>query len=330
MSRIVTDKKIIAVVGATGSQGGGLVRAILDDWNGPFAVRALTRNPDSRKAKEFAARGAEVVRVDLDDEAGLRTAFDGAHGAFVVTNFWEQLTPEQTAVRSRARMELDHAANAARAAKAARLKHLVWSTLEDTRPHFEFLGSEPPTIEDGYKVPHFDAKNEANAHFTALGVPTTFLETSFFYEMFIAAGLGPRRGADGEAALTIPMGDSVMALVAAEDIGRTAHGIFLAGARFVGRTVGLAGTHATGGHLAALFAKVLGERVAYRPMTHDQLRAAGFPQAEELGNMFQFFTEAADTFVGNRDPGLIREINPRLQTLEDWLIEHRDELKSAL
>src|SRR3954469_23500213 len=169
--RTVTNKKIIAVVGATGSQGGGLARAVPDDCKGPFAVGALTRSPDSVKAKELAARGAEVVGVDLDDETSLRAAFDGAYGAFVVTNFWEERTPEQDAVRSRAAMELDHASNAARAAKAAGLKHVVWSTLEDTRPHFEFLGSEPPTIGNGYKVPHFDAKNEANAAFTALGVP---------------------------------------------------------------------------------------------------------------------------------------------------------------
>lgn len=128
--------------------------------------------------------------------------------------------------------------------------------------------------------------------------------------MFIHAGLSPRRGPDGAATLTLPMGDSVMALVAAEDIGRTAYGIFQAGARFINRTVGLAGTHATGRQLAALFTKVIGEPVTYRPMTHDQLRAAGFPDTEELGNMFQFFTEAAAMFVGNRDLNLIRTLNP--------------------
>ncbi|EEP72294.1 NmrA family protein [Micromonospora sp. ATCC 39149] len=326
----MTEKKIIAVVGATGSQGGGLVRAILDDENGPFAARALTRNPDSAAAKEFAARGVEVVQVDLDDEGGLRAAFDGAYGSFVVTNYRAELTPEQVAARSRAQRELDQAANAARAVKAAGLKHVIWSTLEDTRPHFEFLGSEVPTIGDGYKVPHLDAKDEANAYFTGLGVPTTFLQTSFYYEMFITAGLGPHRSPDGELALTLPIGDSVMALVAAEDIGRTAYGIFRTGARFIGRTIGLAGSHATGTELAELFAKVLGEPVAYRPMSHDQLRGAGFPDADELGNMFQFFTDATEAFVGNRDLSLIRTINPRLQTLEDWLIEHREELKSAL
>jgi uncharacterized protein YbjT (DUF2867 family) len=322
---MTTDKKIIAVVGATGSQGGGLARAILDDPEGPFALRAITRHADSPKAKELAARGAEVVEADLDDEPSVRRAFDGAYGAFVVTNFWAQLTPEQEAARSRAQMELEQATTAARAAKDAGLKHVVWSTLEDTRPHFEHLGSDLPTLDGGYKVPHFDAKGEANASFIEQGVPTTFLETTFYYESLLQ-GQGPHRDQNGELVLTNPMADSLMALVAAEDIGRTAYGIFLAGPRFIGRTVGLAGAHYTGEGLATLFTKVLGEKVVYRPLTHDQMRAAGFPGADEVGNMYQFYAEAADSFVGNRDIALIRTINPRLKSLQEWLTEHRDEI----
>ena len=118
----MSDRKIIAVVGATGAQGGGLVRAILDDPEGRFAVRALTRNPDSDKAKSLSAAGAEVVAADLDDEASLVEALDGAYGAFFVTNFWEHFSPEK---------ETGQAANLARAAKKAGLKHVIWSTLED-------------------------------------------------------------------------------------------------------------------------------------------------------------------------------------------------------
>jgi uncharacterized protein YbjT (DUF2867 family) len=325
----MTDKKMIAVAGATGSQGGGLVRAILDDPAGPFAVRALTRNPDSAKAKDFAARGAEVVRADLDDETSVRAAFDGAHGAFVVTNFWEQLTQDEESRRSRGQMEKEQALNAARAAKDAGLKHVVWSTLEDTRPHFAYNGSEPPDVEDDYKVPHFDAKAEANTYFTTLGVPTTFLETAFYYEAFLL-GNGPHRAADGNLELGLAMGDSVMALVASEDIGRTAYGIFKAGGRYIGRTVNLAGTHATGKELAEKFATVLREPVTYRPPTHDAVRTAGFPFAGEVGNMFQFYTESADSFVGQRDLDVVRTLNPRLRPLEDWLAEHRDEIKSLV
>jgi uncharacterized protein YbjT (DUF2867 family) len=325
----VTDKRIIAVTGATGAQGGGLVRAILDDPATPFAVRALTRNPDSPKAKEFASRGAEVVRVDLDDELSVRAAFAGVYGAYVVTNFWEQMTPEQEAKRSRTQMEQEQAQNAARAAKATGLRHVVWSTLEDTRPHFAYAGSDPSNVERDFKVPHFDAKGEANSYFIALGVPTTFLETTFYYEAFLA-GMGPHRGSGGQLELTLPMGDSVMALVGAEDIGRTAYGIFKAGGRYVGRTVNLAGTHATGPQLAATFAKAFGEPVAYRPLTHDQMRSGGFPFAEETGNMFQFYTEAAESFVGQRDLDVARTLNPRLESLEDWVGEHVDELKTLI
>nr|WP_296066921.1 NmrA/HSCARG family protein [uncultured Actinoplanes sp.] len=321
----MSDKKIIAVLGSTGSQGGGLVRAILDDPDGPFAVRAITRNAGSAKAQEYAARGAEVVEADLDDEASVKAAFDGAYGAYIVTNFWDQLTPEEEAVRTRSQREKEQARNAARAAKAAGLRHVVWSTLEDTRPHFEHLGSELPDLEHGYKVPHFDVKGEANAYFLELGVPTTFLETTFYYESFLQ-GQGPRRDQNGRLTLTLPMGGSVFAMVASEDIGRTAYGIFQAGPRFIGRTVGLAGAHATGDELAELFGKVLGEKVVYAPITHDQMRAADWALAKEIGNMFQFYTEAADTFIGNRDLDLVRSINPRLKPLDEWLAEHRDEL----
>jgi uncharacterized protein YbjT (DUF2867 family) len=325
----MTDKPVIAVVGATGAQGGGLVRAILDDPTGPFTVRVLTRKPDSPRAQQFAARGAEVVRADLDDEASLKAAFDKAYGAFVMTNAWERRTPEQTAARSGAQMELDQAANAARAAKATALRHVIWSTLEDTRPHFHHLGIDVPTLEKDYLVPHFDGKANANAYFTSLGVPTTLLEITFFYEAFLR-GQGPHRDPDGHLVLSIPLGDSMMALVAAEDIGRTAYGIFQVGARLIGRTVGLAGTHATGKQLAELFANLLGEPVAYRPQTYEQVRNARFPRAEEMAANFRFFTDASENLIANRPLDRIRAINPQLQTLEEWATKHREQLNAAL
>src|SRR5262245_58696670 len=89
------QEKIIAVVGSTGGQGGGLARAILADSNGPFRVRAITRKPDGEKAKALAAAGAEVVAADVDDAASLDRAFAGAYGAYCVTNFWEHLSSEK-------------------------------------------------------------------------------------------------------------------------------------------------------------------------------------------------------------------------------------------
>ncbi|MCI0615232.1 NmrA family NAD(P)-binding protein, partial [bacterium] len=86
------DKKIIAVVGATGAQGGGLARAILSDKNGDFAARAITREANSEKAKELAKLGAEIVEANIDDEESLKQAFHGAYGAFCVTFFWAHLS----------------------------------------------------------------------------------------------------------------------------------------------------------------------------------------------------------------------------------------------
>ena len=105
----MSEKKIIAVVGATGAQGGGLVRAIMHDPDGGFTARALTRNVDSPKAQELAALGAEVMAADVDDVSSLERAFNGAYGAFCVTFFWEHFSPEK---------EGQHARNMAAAAKA--------------------------------------------------------------------------------------------------------------------------------------------------------------------------------------------------------------------
>jgi uncharacterized protein YbjT (DUF2867 family) len=321
----MAEKKIIAVVGATGAQGGGLVRAILADPAGSFTARALTRNADSAKARELAAQGVEVIEADLDDEGSLRKAFDGAHGAFVVTNFWAQRTPEEEKARTRAEMELAQAAAAARAAKETGLRHVVWSTLEDTRPHFDRLGIDVPTVFDDYKVPHFDAKGEANAFFTDLGVPTTFLQTTFYYEAFLI-GQGPHRDENGELVLTNPMAGNKMALVAGDDIGRTALGIFRLGGELIGQTVSIAGTIATGEELAQKFTVALGEKVVYRPLSHDEIRASGQPGALEVANMYQFYSDASDYFTGVRNPDLVRELNPALQSLDDWLNEHRSEI----
>jgi uncharacterized protein YbjT (DUF2867 family) len=322
---MMTDKKIIAVVGATGAQGGGLVRAILADAAGPFTARALTRNAGSDAARELASYGAEVIEADLDDETSVRKAFDGAYGAYVMTNFWAQRTPEQEQVRTRAEMELDQAAAAARAAKDTELQHVVWSTLEDTRPHFQRLGIEIPNALGAYKVPHFDAKAEANASFTALGVPTTFLQTTMYYEAFLQ-GQGPHRDANGELVLTLPMADKKLALVAGEDIGKTALGAFRRGEEFIGKTVSIAGTHATGEQLAAKFTAALGEKVSYRPLTTDAMRASGQPIALEMANMFQFYADASEYFTGVRNLDLVRQLNPELQTLDAWLTQHKNEI----
>jgi len=313
----MTDKKIIAVTGATGAQGGGLVRAILADPAGGFAVRAITRDVHSDKARALAQAGAEVVAADIDDEASLAKALKGAYGAYFVTFFWAHFSPEK---------EMAEARNMAGAAKAAGLKHVVWSTLEDTRKWVPLSDARMPTLMGKYKVPHFDAKGESDRFFTEAGVPTTFLLTSFYWDNLIYFGMGPKQGSDGKLALTLPMADKPLSGIAAEDIGKCAYGIFKRGNEFVGKTVGIAGGHLSGAQMAAALGKALGQEVRYNAVTPAAYRGFGFPGAEDLGNMFQFNAEFADYFTGARSLSVARALNPSLQSFDTWLAANKSRI----
>ena len=306
----MAEKKIIAVVGATGAQGGGLVQAILNDAQGGFAARAITRNVGSPKAKALAERGAQVVAADLDDEASLVKALAGAHGAYFVTNFWEHFSPDKEQAQAR---------NLAAAAKHAGLAHVIWSTLEDTRRWVPLSDARMPTLMGRFKVPHFDAKGEADAYFREAGVPTTFLLTSFYWDNLIHFGMGPKPSGDGKLAFTLPMADGKLAGIAAEDIGKCAYGVFRKGAETIGRTIGIAGEHLTGAQMAAAMSKALGREVVYNAVTPAQYRGFGFPGAEDLGNMFQFYAEFEEYFCGARSLAVSRSLNPELQSFADWL-----------
>ncbi len=311
------DKKIIAVVGATGAQGGGLVRAILADKAGGFAARALTRKPESEKARALARLGVEVVAADVDDPASLRRAFTGAHGAFCVTAFWEHMSPEK---------EQAQAAAMAKAAKEAGVGHAIWSTLEDTRKLIPASDTRIPTLGGRYKVPHFDAKGEADASFREAGVPTTFLVTSFYWDNLIHFGMGPKKQADGRYAFVLPMGGKRLAGIAAEDIGGCALGIFRGGATWIGKTVGIAGEHLTGAEMAATMTRVLGVPVAYQDVPTAVYRTFGFPGADDLANMFQFNQDCERQALAVRDLKVSRMLHPSLQTFSAWLAAHRAQI----
>ena len=313
----MADKKTIAVVGATGAQGGGLVRAITSDPSGGFAARAITRDVNSDKAKALARLGAEVVAANVDDVESLKRAFAGAYGAFCVTFFWDHFSPEK---------ELAQATALAQAAKAAGVQHAIWSTLEDTRKWVPLSDNRMPTLMGKYKVPHFDAKGEADEVFRKSGAPTTFLVTSFYWDNFIFFGMGPKKGPDGKLALNLPMGDKKLPGIAAEDIGKCAFGIFQRGREFVGQTVGIAGEHLTGAQMAASLSKALGQEVRYNAVPFDVYRGLGFPGAEDLGNMFQFKHDFNEAFCGARNLGVSRALNPALQTFDQWLAQNKSRI----
>ena len=313
----MADKKVIAIVGATGLQGGGVVRAIVNDKSGGFAARALTRHPTSDKAKAVAKEGAIMAAADLDNVESLKRAFTGAYAAFCVTNFWEHFSPER---------ELAQAKNMALAAKNADVQHVIWSTLEDTRKWVPLSDNRMPTLMGKYKVAHFDGKGEADKVFTELGVPTTFLLTSFYWDNMIYFGMGPKKGPDGKLALTLPMGDKKLPGIAAEDIGKCALGIFKKGKEYIGKTVGIAGEHLTGAQMAAALTKALGREVRYNDVFPEAYRKFGFPGAEDLGNMFQFKCDFEQVFCGARRLDVSRALNPELQTFDAWLAKNKSRI----
>lgn len=313
----MADKKIVAVVGATGMQGGGLVRAICNDTAGGFVARALTRDVHSDKAKELARLGAEVVAADVDDAASLKRAFAGAYGAFCVTFFWAHCKPEQ---------EIAEAQAMAQAAKQAGLQHVIWSTLEDTRRWVPLSDARMPTLMGKYKVPHFDGKGEADRLFTEADVPTTFLLTSFYWDNLIHFGMGPKQGPDGKLTFTLPMGDKKLPGIAAEDIGACALGLFKNGKASIGKTVGIAAEHLTGAQMAAALTKALEREVRYQAVPFDVYRGLGFPGADDLGNMFQFKHDFEAVFCGARKPEVARALNPSLQTFDQWLARNKSRI----
>jgi len=222
--------------------------------------------------------------------------------------------------------EIAEARNMAVAAKHAGVKHVIWSTLEDTRKWVPLDDTRMPTLQGKYKVPHFDGKGEADQVFREHGVPTTFLLTSFYWENLIYFGMGPKKGADGNLYITLPMGDKKLPGIASDDIGKCSYAIFRRGREFTGKTVGIAGDHPTGAQMAASLTKALKQEVRYNDVSPDAYRGFGFPGAEDLGNMFQFKRDFEETFCGARSLDFSRELNPSMLTFQSWLAGNGDRI----
>jgi uncharacterized protein YbjT (DUF2867 family) len=314
------SKPVITVFGATGAQGGGLARALLADPDRHFAVRAVTRKPDSPAAQGLRRAGAEVVLADIDDGSSTSRAMEGAYGAFLVTNFWEHLSAER---------ELVQAHNLAAAAAQAGVRHAVWSTLEDSRDFFPADGQRMPVLQGRFNVPHFDAKGEAHRFFAQQRVPVTYLYTSGYWENLIHFGMGPQRGADGALVLSFPTGDARIPWVSVEDIGRAAREIFLRGDALIGESIGLAGEHLSAADMAKALTRSFGEPVHHQALTPDEFRALGFPGADEIGNMWQFKRDIESAYCARRDLARVRALLPQVADFATWLGANKSRIPLA-
>ncbi len=235
---------------------------------------------------------------------------EGAYGAYFVTFFWEHFSVEK---------EQQEVTNFIKAAKEAHLKHIIWSTLEDTRNWMSLDDDRMPTLHGKYKVPHFDGKGEADKFFVDAGLPTTFLRTSFYWDNFIHFGMGPKKGEDGNYYITLPMDDKKLAGIAAEDIGKCAYGIFKKGSKVIGKTIGIVGEKLNGAEMAAKLSKAMSINVIYNNVSPETFRSFGFPGADDLGNMFQFKRDFNADFNGARNESVSMELNPQLQNFDQWL-----------
>jgi uncharacterized protein YbjT (DUF2867 family) len=306
-------KRIIAVFGATGAQGGGLARAIAADKTGQFTARAITRNPSSDKARALADLGVEVVAGDTDDPSSLAPALAGAYGAFCVTNFWEHLDADR---------EGRQAAAMARATKAAGVQHAIWSTLENVMEKVPLNDDRLPTLYGRFKCPHFDSKAVIDPVFRNEGAPTTFLRVAFYWDNFIYFGAGPRKMEDGRIVLALPLGGAKLPGIGVEDVGKCALGIFREGTKTVGSYIGIAGEILSGEEMATKMGRAMGKTIHFDDVPFDAYRKLGFPGAEDLGNMFQFQQMFAQDFYKQRDPQRSRELNPELMNFDAWLARH--------
>jgi uncharacterized protein YbjT (DUF2867 family) len=293
------ERPRILVTGATGAQGGGVARELLA--RGRFAVRAITRNPDSDRARQLAAAGVEVLHGDLADPSTLGPALAGCYGVFGVTSFWEHFEGEY-----------EHGKNLVEAVAAAGTQHFVFSTL----PHIK-------AITGGLlDVPHFDIKGRLEEMTVALGIPATFVHVAFYYENFIHF-LPPRRQEDGSFAFGFPQGDTRLAAVSVEDVGGIVATLFERREEFLGRTVGVVGDDRPPAEYAADMSRLLGRDVRYAHVPREVFAALPFRGADDLANMFEYNRTRLPNRV--RDLAESRELNPGgMQTFEDWLARQRD------
>ena len=203
-------KQIIAVVGGTGAQGGGVVDALLA--SGQYAVRVVTRDPASKSAEALAKRGVEVVKGDLLEPRSLRAAFEGSYGAFLVTNFWD---PAQMA------KETEIAVAAVKEARDAGVQHFIWSTLPDAE---KLTGGR-------LKVPHFTGKAKVDPAVAAAGFPRyTFVQAPFYFQNFLGS-LVPQPLPNGGRGFAVPMDPSARVMHGGDvkDVGRAVAAAFSAG-----------------------------------------------------------------------------------------------------
>jgi len=278
----MTNKLVVAVTGATGNQGGAVVQGLLDRGH---EVRAVTRNPDSPKAKALGQAGAKLVRASLEDTASLAKALDGATSLFAMSTPFESGPDGETR----------QGKSAADAAKAAGV-HLVYTSV-GSADHETF-------------VPHFDSKYEVEKHIARIGVRATILAPVFFMENIY---FGKEQLAKGVYAMPLPPARKLQQ-VAVEDIGAVAVRLLEDPRRFVGKRYDLAGDELTGDEVVAILSRLSGRPFTYFNVPLDIIRQR---MGEDGTKMYEWF----DRVGYSADRAVLRREFPdvALHSFESWL-----------
>jgi uncharacterized protein YbjT (DUF2867 family) len=297
-------KQVVAVLGGTGQQGGGVVDALLGA--GKFAVRVASRNPASGASQALAGRGVEVVKADLLDPSSLRSALKGAHGAFLVTNFWD------SAQMSR---ETEIGTAAVQAARAAGVKHLIWSTLPDSE---KLTGGR-------LKVAHFTGKARVDAVVKSAGFERhTFVMAAMYFQNFVTI-MAPAPLPNGGRGWAAPIDPAARVIHAVDvtEVGRAVAAAFAAGDRLPdGSYLGVcAGLYSFNDFVATLNAQ--GHKLQVLqvpPAVYDGF----YPGAHEIREMFEYFAE--QTYFGPEHERYIAAANALVPggftNFPDWASAH--------
>mmetsp|Transcript_8326 Transcript_8326/g.12823 ORF Transcript_8326/g.12823 Transcript_8326/m.12823 type:complete len:350 (+) Transcript_8326:152-1201(+) len=318
--------KVIAIMGATGKQGGATVRAfnaLKESGNSEYKLRAITRDPSSKKAKAIESLVDEVVKADAKDRDSMVKAFRGCYGVFVVSNFWED-------------MNVHSEMEALRCCKEALkqngyINHIVLSSFEDSRVAINSAANKDTwkplegQEKTGMYVDHIDGKGEVQTEFEKEGLYVTSLYTSFYYENFIDFGMGPSRQSDRDPyAITFPIDDVKLPMVAVSDIGKAVCAIFQEGSSLIGKTVGIMSENLSGQEIADTFTKVCGEEVVFNNVPWHVYASFGFPGADGLANMFRYEVEHIEAFTKPRVvSNNIKKLMGGLTSFESWVIENK-------
>ena len=287
--------KLITVFGATGQQGGSVVRGLLA--HGGYKIRGVTRNPDGDKAKALQSQGVEIVKGNLDDQASIEAAIAGAYGVYLVTNYWEMFDKER---------EIKQGKLVGDACKKEGIKHLIFSGLE--------------LVKDitGRDCPHFDGKGEIEKYLDSIGIPYTSIRLAAYFESLSTSN---QIQDDGSFTFVTCM-EGPMDGVSIEDLGPVVAAVLSQPGEFIGKKIGLSGDKLTFDQYMEHIEQVTGATVQLQKLSYEEFAKLGFPGADDTANMFHFY----DHGNPDRDIALTKRLNPKAKTFREWLEANKDKL----